>query len=174
MSHLSQLTPGKRCPDVFNVIIEIAADRQPVKYEVDKETGLLMVDRFLTPAMFYPCNYGYIPGTLADDGDPMDVLILSPCPIQPGALIEARAIGVLMMSDEAGEDSKILALPTEKACPEYKGLQSLSDVPEAVIQRITHFFEHYKDLEPGKWVKVTGWEDQQTAHRLINDSLIKK
>src|SRR5690606_32018967 len=154
---LSNVDAGSKLPDEFNVVIEIPMAADPVKYEVDKETGALFVDRFMTTAMHYPCNYGYVPRTLSDDGDPVDVLVLSPFAVMPGAVVRCRALGVLEMEDEAGGDAKVLAVPVTKILPNYAHLQSVQDVPELDLQRIQHFFEHYKDLEKGKWVKVKGW-----------------
>lgn len=165
------ITAGDHLPHQFNVIIEIPADGGSIKYEVDKESGLLMVDRFMPVAMHYPCNYGYVPGTLAEDGDPMDVLVMTPFPVQPGSLVKARAIGLLVMSDEAGKDSKILAVPVEKACAQFASIQGLQDIPPVMLKKISHFFEQYKALEPGKWVKVEGWKDKQAAIEALEKSV---
>ncbi len=137
-------------PNKFNVIIEIPANAGTIKYEVDKDTQCLTVDRFMKTALQYPANYGYVPETLCGDGDPLDVLVLTPEPLVAGCVIEARPVGVLRMSDEAGQDSKLLALPTEKACPMFANIQDLADVPELVLEQIKHFFEHYKDLDMGQ------------------------
>ena len=150
-------------PNDISVIIEIPAHSDPVKYEIDKDSGLLMVDRFMPTSMRYPCNYGFIPNTLAADGDPVDVLVMTPFPVQAGSLMRARVIGVLMMTDEAGADSKLLALPLEKACAQMAHIKTLSDIPAVTLDAIKHFFEHYKGLEPNKWVKVDGWEDHKKA-----------
>jgi len=158
---------GKNPPDDINVIVEVPHGGHPVKYEMDKESGTLFVDRFMHTAMQYPCNYGFVPHTLSDDGDPVDVLVVSRIPVVPGAVIRSRPIGVLMMHDEAGQDEKILAVPVEKLNPYYKNVQNYTDMPDILIQRITHFFEHYKDLEEGKWVKVDGWKDASVARELI-------
>ena len=171
MAALSTLSPGKHIPDDINVIIEIAANGDPVKYELDKETGLLKVDRFMTTAMFYPCNYGFIPNTLSNDGDPVDVLVMAPFPIQPGSLIRCRAVGVLQMTDESGEDYKVLALPVEKICMQYANMKTLQDIPKTMLDSISHFFEHYKKLEPNKWVKIGDWLDKSAAAKEINDSV---
>ena len=171
---INQLSAGKDIPNDFNVVIEISANNGPIKYEVDKDTGMLEVDRFLTTPMQYPCDYGFIPNTLSDDGDPADVLVISPAPIQPGSVVRCRPLGVLMMTDEKGEDCKILAAPLEKVCPQLANIQELSDVPETLVNSIKHFFEHYKDLEEGKWVKVDGWKDKQAACDEITKSLIDK
>ena len=171
MPSLKSLIAGKNIPENFNVIIEIPANSTPVKYEVDKETGLLSVDRFMPTAMHYPCNYGYVPSTLAEDGDPVDVLVMTPFAIQPGVLIVCRALGLLKMEDEAGMDSKILAVPIEKVCVQYSHIKSLDDISEIFKSSIKHFFEHYKELESGKWVKVNGWEDKQAAHAELEEGV---
>lgn len=155
---LSSIPAARSLPDDISVIIEIAAFGSPIKYEVDKNAGLLAVDRLMTTAMHYPCNYGFIPNTLGGDGDPLDVLVMTPYPLQPGCMIRCRALGLLAMEDEAGEDSKIIALPTLKICPHYAEIKTLDDLPELFKKSLVHFFEHYKDLEKGKWVKVTGWK----------------
>jgi inorganic pyrophosphatase len=164
---LNKVSPGSKIPDQFNVIIEISMNSDPIKYEVDKETGALFVDRFMGTAMHYPCNYGYIPQTIADDGDPVDVLVITPFPLMPGCVVPCRLLGLLKMDDEAGGDSKLLALPTEKILPSHSHIQSLEDLPELQLQQIQHFFEHYKDLEKGKWVKVKGWENKESAKQEI-------
>ncbi len=171
MAMLDKLSPGKNIPDDFNVIIEIPAQGGSLKYEFDKEAGLLSVDRFMTTPMYYPCNYGFIPNTLSNDGDPVDVLVMTPEPILPGCLIRARAIGVLHMTDESGEDAKILAVPIEKVCLQMTHIKSLSDIPKIQLDAIVHFFEHYKDLEPNKWVKLQGWADKAAAEKEINESI---
>ena len=171
MSVLKSLSPGRQIPDDINVIIEISANCTPVKYEIDKESGFLMVDRFMPTAMHYPCNYGFIPNTLSNDGDPVDVLVMTPYPVQAGSLMRCRALGVLQMTDESGEDYKVLALPTEKTCVHYAHMKTLADIPEITKNSIAHFFEHYKKLEPNKWVKVGDWLDKEAAAREINDSI---
>ena len=171
---LSQLSPGENAPHVMNVIIEITPETGRVKYEVDKDTGLLSVDRFMATTMTYPCLYGYVPNTLAEDGDPLDVLVLSPDPVLPGSLMHVRPIAVLDMTDEAGGDAKILALPTEKMCPQLAHIQSLSDVQPLELERISHFFSHYKDLEPNKWVKVGDWQSQEVAFRIIEEAIARQ
>ncbi|MDE1172333.1 MAG: inorganic diphosphatase [Parvibaculaceae bacterium] len=158
---------GKNPPHDINVIIEVPHGGYPVKYEMDKASGTLFVDRFLHTAMQYPCNYGFIPHTLSQDGDPVDVLVVSRIPVVPGAVIRARPVGVLLMSDEAGQDEKILAVPVEKLNPYYKNVRNYTDLPEILIKRVAHFFEHYKDLEEGKWVKVDRWGDAAEAEQLI-------
>lgn len=164
---LNIVNPGKDIPNDINVIIEIPAQSGPVKYEVDKETGALMVDRFLATAMFYPANYGYVPSTLSDDGDPVDVLVLTPVPLINGAIIRARPIGMLRMTDESGEDAKILAVPVDKLSTLYSNVKTHSDIPQQTLDSISHFFERYKDLENGKWVKVEGWEGPDAAKKEI-------
>ncbi|MBD8564935.1 inorganic diphosphatase [Oxalobacteraceae sp. CFBP 8763] len=154
---LNNVPAGKDVPNDFNVIIEIPMNSDPVKYEVDKDTGAIFVDRFMGTAMHYPCNYGYVPQTIADDGDPCDVLVITPFPLPPGVVVRCRALGVLKMTDDGGGDAKVIAVPVEKVLPMYKKIQSLDDVEELRLKQIQHFFEHYKDLEAGKWVKIEGW-----------------
>jgi len=168
---LTKVTPGKNAPEEFNVIIEIPQNSDPVKYEVDEDTGAIHVDRFMLAAMHYPCNYGYVPQTLAEDGDAVDVLVLTPFPVAVGAVIECRALGVLEMEDEGGIDAKILAVPVTKLYPPYRHLNRPEDLPQEDLDRIKHFFERYKDLEPGKWVKVQQWQDAQTAQQEIVKSI---
>ncbi len=158
-------------PNKFNVIIEIPTNAGTIKYEVDKDTQCLTVDRFMKTALQYPANYGYVPDTLCGDGDPLDVLVLTPEPLVAGCVIEARPVGVLRMSDEAGEDAKLLALPTEKACPMFANIQDLADVPELVLAQIKHFFEHYKDLDEGKWVKLDGYGNKAEALAEVEESI---
>lgn len=165
--NINNVTPGKNAPDEVNVIIEVPMGSDPVKYEFDKELGIICVDRFVQTAMFYPCNYGFIPNTLSEDGDPVDVLVIANYPVTPGAMIKVRPIGVLMMEDESGQDEKILAVPTTKLDPYFENIKSYNDVPVALINRIKHFFENYKALEKGKWVKVAGWEDEKSAKNII-------
>ncbi len=165
--NLDRVTSGNNPPHDFNVIIEIPMNADPIKYEVDKETGALFVDRFMMTSMHYPCNYGYIPHTIADDGDPVDVLVITPFPLIPGVVVRCRAIGVLMMDDEAGGDAKLLAVPIDKVLPRYTHWQKPSDLQPILLEQIQHFFEHYKDLEKGKWVKVQGWEGPDQAHNEI-------
>jgi len=160
---LNNVNAGRDVPNDFNVVIEIPMNGDPVKYEVDKESGAIFVDRFMGTAMHYPCNYGYVPNTIADDGDPCDVLVITPFPLIPGVVVRCRAIGVLKMTDEAGGDSKVLAVPIEKLLPLYSNIQTVQDVPDLTLRQIQHFFEHYKDLEKGKWVKVEGWEGPDSA-----------
>lgn len=151
-------------PEQFNVIIEIPANSDPVKYEFDKESGMVFVDRFMGTSMMYPTNYGFVPRTLSEDGDPVDVLLVTPFKLAAGVVVSSRALGVLRMEDESGVDAKLVAVPTEKICQMYKEIQSLEDLPLLLRDQIKHFFEHYKDLESGKWVKVSGWEDKEAAH----------
>ncbi len=161
------LSSGRDAPNDINVVIEIPMNGEPIKYEVDKESGAIFVDRFMSTAMHYPCNYGYIPKTLSGDGDPADVLVLSPVPLMPGVVVRCRPIGMLKMQDEAGSDEKILAVPVDKLTSIYRHVQSPRDLPPIEIDRITHFFEHYKDLEPGKFVNVLGWTDAADARTEI-------
>ena len=166
---LNNVKPGKNLPENFNVVIEIPAESDPVKYEVDKESGAVFVDRFLTTAMYYPCNSGYVPQTLSGDGDPVDVLVITPYPLHPGVVVPCRALGILKMEDEAGIDGKVLAVPTTKILKMYEPWKTVEDVNPMRLKAISHFFEHYKDLEEGKWVKVLGWEGIDAAHKEILD-----
>ena len=169
--NLDRVGPGRNPPEEINVIIEIPINGDPVKYELDKETGAMFVDRYLNTSMVYPCNYGYVPHTLALDGDPVDVLIATPMPIIHGAVMRCRPIGMLAMTDEAGDDGKILAVPIDKVSKFNRNVNSFQDLQPALLDKISHFFEHYKDLEPDKWVKVNGWEDIPAAHKEIQDSI---
>ena len=168
---LHNVTPGDKAPEEFNVIIEIPMNGDPIKYEVDEDSGALFVDRFMGTAMHYPCNYGYIPQTLADDGDPVDVLVITPVPLIPGVVVTCRAIGILKMTDEAGGDSKLLAVPIPKVLPLYQNWTKPEDLNPTRLNAIKHFFEHYKDLEPGKWVKVQGWEGPESAKTEVRDGM---
>jgi len=161
--NLDRVEPGDKLPNEFNVIIEIPMNADPIKYEVDKESGALFVDRFMGTAMHYPCNYGYIPRTIADDGDPVDVLVVTPFPLFAGVVVKCRPVGVLKMIDEAGGDSKLLAVPIDRILPWYKHWQKPEDMQAERLAQIQHFFEHYKDLEKGKWVKVEGWGSKAEA-----------
>jgi inorganic pyrophosphatase len=160
---LDRVPSGKDLPNDFNVVIEISMHSEPIKYEVDKESGAIFVDRFMSTAMHYPCNYGYIPHTIAGDGDPVDVLVMSQFALPPGVVVRCRPIGMLKMTDEAGEDAKLLAVPVDKLTPMYRSVTSPRDLPQILLDQISHFFEHYKDLEPGKFVKVEGWADLEDA-----------
>jgi inorganic pyrophosphatase len=164
---------GKDVPNDCNVIVEIPMLGDPIKYEVDKETGAVFVDRFMSSSMHYPCNYGYIPRTLSHDGDPCDVLVLSPMPLITGVVVRCRPIGMLKMDDEAGSDSKVLAVPVDQLTGIYRSVQSPRDLPEITTQQIAHFFEHYKDLEPGKWVRVSTWVDAEEAKREILEGIAR-
>jgi len=166
-----KLSIGINPPEEVNVIIEVPLRADPIKYELDKASGAIFVDRYLYTSMFYPCNYGFIPHTLADDGDPIDVMVLGRLPVQPGVVIRANPIGVLKMEDEAGVDAKILAKPTDKITQINRKIKSYRDVPEIDLLRIEHFFSHYKDLEPEKWVKVEGWGDADEAKQIIRDGI---
>ena len=167
---VSKLPTGKAPPHDINVVIEIPQGSS-VKYEVDKESGAMVVDRFLFTPMAYPAAYGFIPGTLADDGDPADALVLMPGHVVPGAVIRARPIGMLQMEDESGGDEKIICVPHDKIHTQFTKVQAIEDLPEITRQVIQHFFERYKDLEPGKWVKVTGWADRAAAEQVIQKSI---
>ena len=166
---ISNVSAGDQLPGEFNVIIEIPMNADPIKYEVDKESGALFVDRFMMTAMHYPANYGYVPQTIAADDDPVDVLVHTPFPLLPGVVVRCRAIGVLRMEDEAGGDAKILAVPSDDICPLFAYWRSIADVPEVRLKQIQHFFEHYKDLEAGKWVRVIGWSDVAAAQEEISN-----
>ena len=170
---LDLVSSGTDVPNEINVVIEIPKDSEPVKYEVDKKTGAIFVDRVLSTPMRYPCNYGYVPHTLCGDGDPVDVLVLMPLPLIPGAVIRCRPVAMLRMSDEAGEDTKIVAAPALKVFKHYDHINDIGNVPQHWCDRITHFFEHYKDLEPGKWVKVDGWGDAAAARQEIVDCVAR-
>ena len=168
---LSKIPAGVNPPDDINVLIEVPLGGEPIKYEIDKESGAMFVDRFLYTSMRYPCNYGFVPHTLSQDGDPVDVMVLGNRPLVPGAVVRARPLGVLIMEDEAGIDEKILAAPHPKLTSYYDNLQSHKDVQDIMLDRIFHFFAHYKDLEPNKWVKVKGWESIDMARKLILDGV---
>lgn len=170
---LNLVPSGKDVPSDLNVIIEIPSNAAPIKYEIDKDSGALFVDRFMGTAMHYPCNYGYVPHTLSDDGDPVDVLVITPLPLMNGSVIRCRPIGVLKMTDEAGEDAKVLAVPVSKLTPLYDNVKTHTDIPELTLNQIAHFFEHYKDLEPGKWVKIEGWEGIEGAEKEITESVTR-
>jgi inorganic pyrophosphatase len=168
---LKEIPSGKNLPKDVNVVVEIPMNGPPVKYEVDKTTGALFVDRFMSTAMFYPANYGYIPQTLSLDGDPVDVLVVTPVPLQTGTVISCRPVGMLKMTDESGEDAKLIAVPSDKLCQYYRKVESYRDLPQPLLLSIEHFFAHYKDLEEGKWVRIDGWDDISAAHQEILDSI---
>jgi inorganic pyrophosphatase len=162
---------GKNPPDDVNVVIEVPLGGEPIKYEMDKESGALFVDRFLYTSMRYPGNYGFIPHTLSGDGDPCDVLVANTRAIAPGAVINVRPVGVLVMEDDGGQDEKIIAVPSSKLTQRYDRVSTYTDLPEITIKQIEHFFEHYKDLEPGKWAKIIRWGDAEEARRLIVEAI---
>ena len=170
---LNDVPSGKSLPDDFNVIIEITAHADPVKYEVDKDSGCIFVDRFMGTAMHYPCNYGYINNTIAGDGDPVDVLVVAPFGLPPGVVVRCRPLGMLAMEDEGGQDAKLLAVPVSKLTPLYNDVNTFEDIPELLRNQIAHFFEHYKDLEKGKWVKVKGWEGIDAARKEVMDGVAR-
>jgi inorganic pyrophosphatase len=158
-------------PDEINVIIEIPAHSDPVKYEVDKDSGAMFVDRFMTTAMYYPCNYGYVPHTLSKDGDPADVLVVTPIPLISGCVVTCRPVAVLKMTDESGDDAKILAVPVGKLCKQWDRVEGPDDMSQTLLDQISHFFEHYKDLDEGKWVRVEGWGDAEAAKQELIESV---
>ncbi|QFR33208.1 inorganic diphosphatase [Ancylobacter sp. TS-1] len=164
---ISRISTGPNPPDEVHAIIEIPAGGAPVKYEIDKESGALFVDRFLHTPMFYPGNYGFIPNTLGDDGDPLDIIVISPIPLLAGSVIAARPVGVLMMTDEKGGDEKVLAVPADSVYPYHSKINSYADLPPLVVEQVAHFFTHYKDLEKGKKVSVADWEGPEKARELI-------
>lgn len=164
---LESLQAGKQIPDDINVVIEIPSHSSPIKYEFDKESGMVMVDRFLSTAMFYPCEYGFIPHTLSEDGDPVDVLVVSPYSLTPGAVIRCRPVGMLRMTDESGKDAKVLAVPVDKLTTRYQHVSKPLDLGKELIDAIEHFFTHYKELDKGKWAKVEGWEGLEAAKQEI-------
>lgn len=168
---LDQVEAGRAVPDDINVVIEIPSRSAPVKYEVDKKSGMIMVDRFVGTSMSYPCDYGFIPKTLSEDGDPVDVLVVAPYSLYPGVVIRCRPIGMLRMTDESGPDAKILAVPVDKLSPRYKTIHKPEDLGTDFLASVAHFFEHYKDLEAGKWVKLNGWEGVDAAKAEILASI---
>lgn len=168
---LSLVNSGEQAPTDVNVIIEIPAHSEPIKYEVEKKTGALFVDRFLATPMHYPCDYGYIPKTLSTDGDPVDVLVITPTPVNRGSVLRCRPIGMLNMEDEAGHDHKVLAVPITKLTSLYDQIDKPEDLPSLLLKQIAHFFTHYKDLENGKWVKLEGWSGKDAAHKEILQSI---
>ncbi len=165
---------GHNPPEDINVIVEVPIGGEPIKYEMDKEAGTLVVDRFLYTPMRYPGNYGFVPHTLSEDGDPIDVLIANTRPILPGAVINVRPVGVLKMADNAGGDEKIIAVPSPALTQRYVNVRNYTDLPSITLEQIQHFFEHYKDLEPGKWVKIAGWGDAAEAKRLIEEAIARE
>lgn len=170
---IRKVPTGANPPLEINVIIEVPLRSDPIKYEFDKESGAIFVDRFLYTSMFYPCNYGFVPHTLATDGDPIDVMVVGRMPVQPGAVLPVRPIGVLELEDEAGGDEKILAVPIARVTRIYDKVHSWLDLPDIDLERIRHFFEHYKDLEPEKWVRVGNWQGADEAHRLIREAIAR-
>lgn len=168
---ITKISIGKNPPHELNVIIEVPMGADPVKYELDKESGAIFVDRMLHTAMYYPCNYGFVPHTLSADGDPADVLVLSEEKLIPGCVIPVRPLGVLVMEDEAGRDEKILAVPTSKISAVYNNVRTVYDLPAIKLEQITHFFTHYKDLEKNKWVRVIGWEGLESALKVLQESI---
>ena len=168
---LNKVSAGKDVPSDINVIIEIPSHGDPVKYEVDKDSGAVFVDRFMGTAMHYPCNYGYVPNSLSEDGDPVDVLVVTPIPLISGSVIRCRPVGNLKMTDDSGPDAKILAVPVDKLTPLYKEVKDYTDLPATLLAQISHLFEHYKDLEEGKWVKIDGWVGVEEAKQEILDSI---
>ena len=168
---LELVKAGKDVPNDVNVIIEIPAQADPIKFEVDKESGAIFVDRFMGTSMRYPLNYGYVPQTISGDGDPVDVLVVTPFPLFPGAVIRCRPVGVLKMEDDGGVDAKVIAVPVSKLTPLYDKVRGIEDLPELLMKQTVHFFEHYKDLEPGKWVKILGWGTAEDARKEILDGV---
>ncbi len=168
---LSKVSIGKNAPEEVHVLIENPMGGDPVKYELDKESGIMFVDRFLHTAMYYPGNYGFIPHTLSDDGDPVDVLVLGTVPVMPGAIIASRPVGVIMMEDESGMDEKIIAVPVAKLHPYHDNVENYTDIRPILREQIEHFFSHYKDLEKKKWVKIQGWADADKAKSLIQEGI---
>ena len=171
--NLNAIPIGNNPPEDVNVIIEVPIGGEPIKYEMNKEAGALFVDRFLHTPMRYPGNYGFVPHTLSDDGDPIDVLVANTRPIVPGAVINVRPIGVLRMEDDGGGDEKIIAVPSPKLTKRYLNVRRCSDLPEITLEQIQHFFEHYKDLEPGKWVKILGWGEPEEAAKMIMEAVAR-
>ena len=170
---ISKIPAGENPPEDINVVIEVPQHADPVKYELDKASGALFVDRFMHTAMHYPCNYGFVPNTLSEDGDPVDVLVVTKFPLIPGCVVPCRPVGVLKMEDEKGEDAKLLAVPVSSVKPVYDDVKGPEDMPKFLLDQIEHFFEHYKDLESGKWVKVRGWEGADAAREEIMASIAR-
>ncbi len=171
--NIDRIPAGKDMPNDFNVIIEISANAAPIKFELDKDSGALFVDRFMGTSMAYPANYGFVPQTLSDDGDPVDVLVVTPFPLPPSSVVRCRALGMIKMEDEAGIDAKLVAVPVEKLCPMYKHIEKLEDLSQLLRDQMVHFFEHYKDLEKGKWVKITGWDGVDAAKKELVDGIAR-
>ncbi len=170
---IAKISAGKSVPETINVVIEIPQGGSPIKYEVCKDSGALLVDRMMSTAMYYPANYGFVPNTLSGDGDPVDVLVVTHSPIQSGAVVSSRPIGVLLMEDESGQDEKIIAVPMDKISPYTAHIKSTADLPPVLVEQIKHFFEHYKDLEKGKWVKIIRWGDAEEAKKLILEGVAR-
>jgi inorganic pyrophosphatase len=168
---LRRIGPGSNVPNEVNVVIEIPMRGEPVKYEVCKDSGTLCVDRFMPTAMFYPANYGYVPNTLSEDGDPVDVLVITPVPLISGSVISSRLVGMLKMTDESGVDAKLIAVPGDKLSRSYRNVKSCDDLPYNTTAAIEHFFEHYKDLDEGKWVKIDGWDSVDAAKNELLESI---
>ena len=171
--NIDKIELGDKIPNEFPVIIEIASGGVPIKYEIDKDSGAIFLDRFVGTSMFYPCNYGFIPHTLSGDGDPVDVLLITPIPVMAGCVVKCRPIGVLLMEDESGTDEKIVCVPITKATPYYKNINKVDDLPEILVKQIVHFFERYKDLEPDKWVKVLGYQNLEKAQEFIKEGIAR-
>jgi len=170
---IDKIAAGKNPPFDVNVLVEVPIGGEPIKYEIDKEAGVLVVDRFLYTSMRYPGNYGFIPHTLSGDGDPVDVLVCNTRALVPGAVVNVRPVGVLLMEDDGGQDEKIIAVPSPHLTLRYENVHNHTDLPEITRQQVEHFFEHYKDLEPGKWSKILGWGDAEVARRLITEGLAR-
>lgn len=170
---IEEIAIGDNPPEDVNVIIEVSVGGQPIKYELDKKSGTLVVDRFLYTPMTYPGNYGFVPHTLSEDGDPIDVLVCNTRQLLPGCVINVRPIGALMMEDDSGKDEKIIAVPVPRLTRRYDGIQNYDDLPDITLQQIQHFFDHYKDLEPGKWVQIGDWMDSSAAQGLISDAIAR-
>lgn len=168
---INEISAGENPPYDINVIIEVPMGQDPVKYELDKNSGALLVDRIMHTSMRYPCNYGFVPHTLSDDGDPIDVLVVSSAPFISGSVVRSRPVGVLKMKDEKGTDEKILAVPVDSIYPYHSDVKDYSDLPEIIIDQVAHFFTHYKDLEKGKWVEIEGWDGSEKAAQFINEAV---
>lgn len=169
--NMNEISVGKDAPNEINVVIEIPQHGGPIKYEIDKDSGALLVDRFMGTAMYYPANYGFVPHTLSEDDDPIDVLVVTPVPLAAGSVIACRPVGMLKMTDESGVDAKVVAVPKDKLTPLYRDVKEIEDLPESLLAAISHFFEQYKANEPGKWVKVDGWANADEARKEIQASI---